>query len=139
MDSVKVRVWDKDKKVFFYPSTILNGGNSPAYIHCLFTGHKDKDRKEIYEGDILEQGEGNHITWIEVKYGDGTFDSGCYHFTGFYGVYLKIGFGGGFGPGDLCEDMDEITKDECERRKVIGNIYENPELLNLDKKRGGTA
>ena len=94
-----------------------------------FTGLKDKKGKDIYEGDILKQGEGEHETLIEVRFGDGTFDSETYHFTGFYGVYLKIGFGGGFKKGDLCEDMDEITKNECDRREVIGNIYENPELL----------
>ncbi len=94
-----------------------------------FTGLKDKNGKEIFEGDILKQGEGEHETLIEVKFGNGTFDSGCYNFTGFYGVYLKIGFGGGFSKRDLCESMDEITKEECERREVIGNIWENKELL----------
>ena len=110
------------------------GTNEVSYELMQFTGLKDKNGKEIYEGDILRQGEGEHETLIEVKFGNGTFDSGCYNFTGFYGVYLKIGFGGGFKKGDLCEDMDEITQEECSRREVIGNIYENPELLEVKEK-----
>ena len=143
MREIKFRALDKGKKYWIEKMNIFHGdftgyfgitGTASEGIEIMqFTGLKDKNGKEIYEGDILKQGEGEHETLIEVRFGTGTFDSGCYGFTGFYGVYVKVGFGGGFKKGDLCEDMDEITKEECDRREVIGNIYENQELLKGDK------
>lgn len=137
MREIKFRIWDIELK------QMLSKGSLSIDLHedickelineeqilMQFTGLKDKNGKEIYEGDILKQGDEKHETLIEVKFGNGTFDSGCYEFTGFYGVYIQVGFGGGFKKGDLCEDLDEITQEECLRREVIGNIYENEELL----------
>lgn len=129
MREIKFRAWDAIGKKMWYDVESHKVQNfkvnkeKEQWFIMQYTGLKDKNGKEIYEGDILKQGEGEHETLIEVRFGDGTFDSGCYHFTGFYGVYLKVGFGGGFGPGDLCEDMDEITREECERREVIGHKY----------------
>lgn len=66
-----------------------------------FTGLKDKNGKEIYEGDILRDIEG---IISEVKYKGRRF---C--------AVAKDGF-------DSLEDPDE--------NEVIGNIYQNPELIN---------
>lgn len=67
-----------------------------------FTGLKDKEGKEIYEGDILKM--------VHQK-----TDIGAVEYIG-NGFWIKSG-GDQFMPADhLCE--------------VIGNIYESPELLN---------
>ena len=116
--------------IFVAPLSDARYHNTPSN---QFTGLLDKNGKEIYQGDIVQVGEGEHITQIEIRYGTGTFDSEIYKFTGFFGVYLKIGFGGGFKPGALCEDMDEIIKDNMERFEVIGNIHKNPEMLEEKK------
>lgn len=78
------------------------------------TGPHDKNGKEIYEGDILhhiwDSGSGIKETISEVKFSDGAFVCDDNKRADFdlsvhaLGVYAEI--------------------------EVIGNIYENPELLN---------
>ena len=71
-----------------------------------FTGLHDKNGKEIYEGDITDDGYNNIGV---VKYGN--YNCSCCE--GVYGWYV---------------DGGDIRSAEC-FLKVIGNIYENPELL----------
>lgn len=82
--------------------TALDSGN---YEVMQFTGLKDKNGKEIYEGDIvrLEQWEPEIY---EVVFNRGGF---CFRHS----------------------DTDVFYHDAkyIEKGEVIGNIYENPELL----------
>ena len=73
-----------------------------------FTGLEDKNGKEIYEGDIVELKDKSIVPHGEVRF-----------FKGFIGVQLEVGTVLGLG----------FEKDS----KVIGNIYENPDLLEKDK------
>lgn len=76
------------------------------------TGLKDKNGKEVFVGDIIKCTRGClHEVYIEKEYG-GTY------FGGMPAVYLK----------DLREGYAWTEHEE-----IIGNIYENPELLE-DKK-----
>lgn len=76
------------------------------YIINQFTGIKDKNGKEIYEGDIVICKYGPQIA-MEVKWVDEGFRT-----LGKYNGDNYVGY----------------VKNSAE---VIGNIYENPELLNL--------
>ncbi|CMZ78672.1 YopX family protein [Streptococcus pneumoniae] len=74
------------------------------------TGLKDKNGKEVFIGDIVKCTRGClHEVYLEKEYG-GTFIGGM------PAVYLK-----GFGDGYAWTEYEEI----------IGNIYENPELLEV--------
>lgn len=73
-----------------------------------YTGLNDKNGKEIYEGDIVQftiehEEEIDDVTYKEAVH----FSEGCFNVDG--------------------EVPLNAFSDECE---VIGNIYENPELLN---------
>ena len=75
-----------------------------------FTGLKDKNGKEVYEGDIIRNINSQWKKPINgvVEYGE--FNCDCC--AGVYGWYVEGG------------DIRKI--ESCE---VIGNVFENPELV----------
>jgi uncharacterized phage protein (TIGR01671 family) len=82
-----------------------------------FTGLKDKNGKEIYEGDIVENKEGD-MTVIEY---------------GFQEVDAFVGVGFNLWPFQDAPDykgIHDASESALRQYKVIGNIYENPELVN---------
>ena len=82
--------------------------NGEDVILMQSTGLRDKNGKEVFVGDIIKCTRGClHEVYIEKEYG-GTY------FGGMPAVYLK-----GLGEGYAWTEHEEI----------IGNIYENPELL----------
>lgn len=113
---IKFRAWDRYKKdgknhKMVYPNEgDFIGWHAPSnwkecYDVMQYTGLKDKNRKEIYEGDCFK-GEGRTG---QVKFVDGEW------VVSFNNEYLYPLF--------------RYIKNDPER-VVIGNIYENPELLN---------
>jgi len=109
MREIKFRVWDIEKKQMLHIHTLFLKNKDeicPPGILMQYTGLKDKNGKEIYEGDIVHfQSQFSHESFTEVvgweiENGD---EMGTY--TGF-GLFYK-----------------------AKEYEVIGNIYENPELL----------
>ena len=96
----------------------------------LFTGLKDKNGKEIYEGDIVRNHwyriNGDYLghDWV-VKFGE-HMTSGDYYNCDAYGWYVE-----GINPeADEPEHtLHDLPADGDKGVEVIGNIYENPELL----------
>ena len=82
------------------------------------TGLKDKNGKEIFEGDILTDG---HTTG-DIK---------NHQTLGFYMVDDE-GIERFFSDTASLEDFDEDMKYASEILEIIGNIYENPELLEVE-------
>lgn len=118
-----VQCWwseDYDDK-FGYPAT------NCGYLDNImqYTGLKDKNGREIYEGDILRGfkypylSDENHNYFAEVYWCDNV------HAFGIYAIKdpnTKVrGISAGF-----TELMEDWNRDDWE---VIGNIYENPELI----------
>ena len=75
-----------------------------------FTGLTDKNGKEIYEGDLIDFGNSNPV---EVK-----FDNGCFN-------VFNEPLGWDF-------DSEEIPiKTNLKYCEIIGNVFENPDLVKL--------
>lgn len=112
MREIKFRTWDIKGKYFreldmdvymFLDGELYWDGNpTDRFELSQFTGLKDKNGKDIYEGDIVKTNEGDWIAKV---------------------VYSLDGF--------CCKDNEGGFSGYCQWDKfeVIGNIYENPDLL----------
>lgn len=132
MRQIKFRAWDKEFEggTMTYSDERLHLEDFFCYHEgqdlMQFTGLLDKNGKEIYEGDIVTaEHYGKEVKHIyEVAWSEGCCSFNFYCQTdencGNNGAPVSD-FAMGCGEGDI----------DAETIKVIGNIYENPELLNL--------
>lgn len=90
-----------------------------------FTGLLDKNGRKVFEGDILayhlEDFEDETIDGV-VKYGQ----SNCSCCDGVYGWYIE--------GGDIRVLDENKCYDDDERLYVVGNIHDNPELVEKKEK-----
>lgn len=123
---IKFRAWDEDSSQMHYPDSIdtntgiqfchYHGEASrkadphPVLLHLTaddlmqYTGLQDKNGKDIYQGDIITvRNEGAYaIVWSE--------EFGCWHISQGDGHWMIY--------------------EENKSAVIIGNIYENPELVD---------
>jgi len=150
MKEIKFRAWDKKRKFMIYEDTppynfemYLDGSfcihrydkrrddkkeywyseDSEDYELMQYTGLKDKNGKEIYEGDILKD---------DVGIAEVTYDN---ERAGFYAWFKKPVVFPDYAHGVKDTKINQIhmyawsTDDYKTSAEVIGNIYENPELI----------
>jgi len=117
MEEIKIRVWDKeenrmisgDRFAFeeYAPLNDLFNNNSKRFDFMLYTGYKDINDVEIYEGDIVETTRTlNHIVGKVVMI------KGCWYIQDGKDSYYRL-----------------IPRFGVVENRVIGNVYENKSLL----------
>ena len=124
----RYRAWDKIRKTMYEVDDIMSidFGKSEISVKTLFfertnyykfddivlmqsTGLTDKNGKEIFEGDVLETKDGLLDGVVEYRTDLGMWTNSLFRYNNFE---------------RLCNVADSTY--------IIGNIYENPELLETN-------
>ena len=113
---IKFRVWDSISKKMYQWCEInhlsLDSFNLEHYTLMQYTGLKDKNEVEIYEGDICKTTD----DWEEFGFQAGEINEVIFQFGGFR-LKPKNKKARGF----WIEDGNDL--------EVLGNIHQNPDLL----------
>lgn len=123
MREIKFRAWDTQKNNWYklpvWGECEASGDSENGYMTLKdneffkwsqYTGLKDKNGKEIYEGDIV------YIKAFSPEKNIIRFNRGGFCLEPITGIESSF--------------WSDIKYAEDERSEVIGNIYENPELLS---------
>ena len=133
---IKFRAWNTDDNKMEYPLVlaICTDGILKPLISCKdsnraykdyplmqYTGLKDKNGTDIYEGDILCNDKYQTWAWRGVvKFSHGIFGA---EWLSNVKSQSMVGIWG------QKHNLRKLDDDIVERQIVIGNIYENPKLL----------
>ena len=145
-DRLKFRVFDKEEKLFLgkasgTPTPLMNGDTgiicylkelNPKYVIQQCTGLKDRKGKLIFEGDIVKVVTENNRTLYSVENHTNAEFGNIYRIF-FDNDYLSWGFTQVNRLKNRCyPEFLSIGVIDDGKFKIIGNIYENPELLTRE-------
>lgn len=138
---IKFRAWNKEKKIMCYDNEDYEASywdgvfssdvglinryldlpeEIKTYEYMQYIGFEDKNKREIYEGDIIKERSGGCVGIVRF----GEYDNSDYG-DKYYGLYI--------------EWISKIAKSYKKNIwfwlndigiEVVGNIFDNPELLN---------
>ena len=132
MREIKFRAWDKQNKRMLswkeirtvekdWSFRLIKVFSNKNFILMQYTGLKDKNNKEIYEGDIIYgvwyPSFFHHIIYENAVVERGTFVIGEYSIKADTWIVNE-------------KNLQRIPLHSLSDIEVVGNIYENPELLS---------
>lgn len=121
MREIKFRAWDGKRMIKIFAHIGKNGrmytihhwGEEPKYEVMQYTGLKDKNGKQIYEGDVVlgkfNLDEVEDYIYLTLTEEEKKTQSKLFHIEDIFYPYTN----------PIPEDLE-----------IIGNVYENPELLS---------
>ncbi len=121
MREIKFRAWDETEKHMYNWENLLNQNlkniftipEECGYNIMQYTGLKDKNGKEIYEGDIIFiKGE---TKLLDIK--------GKVEYSNILAQFIITN------TGNIVNEAEPLGDYEEEDIEKIGNVYDNPELL----------
>lgn len=131
MREIKFRAWNEVMEKMFTWNEFLNTNmkqtfiapKSTAMILMQYTGLKDKNGTEIYEGDIVKFKHIGKTIMASVKYGEWQ-ESKCDEYDCLhYGYYIDYKWD------NYCENTGFDLYCASKNCEIIGNVWEDSDLL----------
>lgn len=135
MREIKFKAWLPGIRKMTYSHTLdelitwsTKPEDSRTAVWLQYIGRKDKNSNEVYEGDIVKYKSEHHTVYGIVRLGEVPDVSGNLKHLGYYIEWLNDGMNewGKWWRNDIIFWLEERN---CE---VVGNVFENKELLGED-------